>query len=305
MSAFFLDLPKNTAHTQILLVPPFRVRPMLAVLLLLVALTSSNEFGRKEGAVIELQDDSAPIASRCPKGADAAEEGTVASCLANRGAQCDAEARSCAAGLYPRACMFAKIPVGTPFSRIQCCFACCLKVWMGRFGLLDNDRYWSAARGGTKNTNGPVDAVHGATSSTTLSSIVYNYHRGKTGWRRGGKECVHGNCTVPHGGIVTVNKAICGRGDRQYHQCNLEYFAKQRVPHMGGAPFVLVTTTDLKLPRSALPALAVPLPLPRPKLMRFVPLLSLGRPQLHAQLCTLRPVACGQPAPAFVVREQS
>ena len=238
--------------------------PALVVLLGAFA-AGIDEFGRKEDILVEIRDAALSAtavvddggarrqrrAALCPE-RHGVEDDTVASCLTDNNVRCDPYGRRCAtAQHYPRTCLRARIPVGTPISRIQCCFACCLKVWLGRFKLLENDRFWRASSSDKPSSYGPLSIVHHSFSSTSLSSIAYNYHRGKNGWRRDGRECVHGNCTLPRGAMVTVNKALCGRGDKVHHQCNLVYFAEQRMPHMGGRPFVLITTADNKLPRYA------------------------------------------------------
>lgn len=71
---------------------------------------------------------------------------------------------------YDRSCLEARIPFRTPYAKIHCCFRCCLRFWLGNYGLVRNSR-------------GRIDEVL-LGQETTLGFAAMRLSTAELQWRR-------------------------------------------------------------------------------------------------------------------------
>jgi len=102
------------------------------------------------------------------------------SCLTDPEQQCDEQ---CPRTTYSRACLISKVPFRTPYGRVKCCLRCCLRHWLGAYGL---DRRWAEFRAEQGGTGRIDDMLIGGTMlhgpSGTLPFASRRVSRDKMPW---------------------------------------------------------------------------------------------------------------------------
>jgi hypothetical protein len=71
-------------------------------------------------------------------GADSPQVATTKSCLLHTGAVCSTACEK----TYHRSCLRESIPMGVPYTRVACCFRCCLQYWMTELKLDRSLDWW-------------------------------------------------------------------------------------------------------------------------------------------------------------------